>query len=71
MKLTEEEEAEITKLLKKRYKGYSKKAIKGVCDTVNHLRSGTMKVTDWLVPHVTTYQDFLLDTGLHKYLEPT
>ena len=67
--LTTEQETEITKILKKRYKGYSTKSIKGVIDTLNHLRAGTMKVTDWLIPHLTTYQDFLLDTGLHKYVE--
>lgn len=68
--LTTEEEVEVSKLLKRRYKGYSTKAIKGIVDTINHLRAGTMKITDFLVPHISTYQDFLLDTGLHKYVEP-
>ncbi len=66
--LTEDEETEATNILRKRFKHYSKKAIKAQIDTLNHLRKGTMKITDWLVPNVTTYEDWLLDTGLIKFI---
>lgn len=68
-KLTKAQEIEIANILKRRFKKYSEKAIQGMVDTLNHLRTGTMKLTDDLIPGICSYLDWVLDTGLIKYVE--
>lgn len=69
MELTDEDIKEIEAILRKRCKKYSEKAIAGIVKTINQLRNGTIQLTDYLVPDICTYEDFILDSELGKFLK--
>lgn len=39
-----------------------------VIETVEKIRDGTIKKTDWVIENVLTYEDYCFELGLFKYI---
>lgn len=67
--LTEEEKKEITKRLQKsNRKIWTDQALVHVFDILERIRDGTFKRKDFFIPGMLTYEDYLYQLNLAKFV---
>lgn len=69
--LNDEDRAKIKRILQRNNRYiWRDEIVEKVLENINKLRSGELQLTDWFVPDIMNYQDYLYQLALHKFVLP-
>jgi hypothetical protein len=72
MELSEEDKINICKILKKKNRIHWTDSIcNKAVEIVQKIRDGDVKLTDWFVPNILTFEDYLYNVNLIQFIDGT